>query len=241
MTTSTLKKPPVPRTKPAEIRAGRPPKELAGEVDGRILGAARKVFLQRGFEGASIDEIAELARSGKRTIYARFQDKRALFIDVVTRDIVSHIAQFKADPPTGATVEERLTSAAATLLHWGLDRDRIGLMRLAIAEAHRFPDLAANVNRRARQLATELGVHLLRDLTRADELGTLPAFAPEHLATTARLFLDIVALPMLFRALFEVDLEVLEPEIDAHVAQGVAFFLAACRNGGVERQPHSQS
>ena len=144
MTTSTLKTPRAPKTRtatgPVEVRAGRPPKELAGEVDARILDAAREVFLERGFEGASIDEIAEAARSGKRTIYARFRDKRALFTEVVTRDILSRIAEFKADAPLGATVEERLTSVASTLLHWGLDADRIGLMRLAIAEAHRFPE-----------------------------------------------------------------------------------------------------
>jgi AcrR family transcriptional regulator len=60
------------------VRFGRPPKELAGEVDERVLDAARKIFLERGFEGASIDEIAEAARSGKQTIYARFRNKREL-------------------------------------------------------------------------------------------------------------------------------------------------------------------
>src|SRR4029077_10540090 len=125
-------------TKRAAVRFGRPPKELAGEVDGRILDAARKVFLERGFEGASIDEIAEVARSGKPTIYARFRDKGALFTAVVTRDILSRISQFKGGVPPGGVAEERLTSAASTLLHWGLDGDRIALMRLAVAEARRF-------------------------------------------------------------------------------------------------------
>jgi hypothetical protein len=37
--------------------------------------------------------------------------------------------------------------------------------------------------------------------------------------------------PMLLRALFEVDLKVLDAEVDVHVARGVAFFLAACRHG----------
>lgn len=221
--------------KRAAVRYGRPPKELAGEVDARILDAARKVFLERGFEGACIDEIAAVARSGKPTIYARFRDKRALFTAVVTRDILSRITEFKGEVPTGATIEQRLTNAASALLHWGLDSDRSALMRLAIAEARRFPDLARTVGRRARELSTELGVRLLTDLTQFDELGSLPAFAPERLATTARFFLDLVALPMLFRALFEVNLKALEAEIDAHVARSVAFFLAACRYGGVSR------
>jgi len=234
MKTSSLKKTPAAKAKRAAVRFGRPPKELAGEVDARILDAARKVFLERGFEGASIDEIAEVARSGKPTIYARFRDKRALFTAVVTRDILSRITEFKSEVPTGATIEERLRSAAITLLHWGLDSERIALMRLAVAEARRFPDLASTVSRMARDLSTELGVRLLGELKQSDELGSLPAFAPERLATTARFFLDVVVVPMLLRALFEVNLKTLDAEIDAHVARSVAFFLAACRNSGVE-------
>src|SRR5258708_29871794 len=112
MKTSSWKKIPAAKAKRATVRFGRPPKELAGEVDTRILDAARKMFLERGFEGASIGEIAEVARSGKATIYARFRDKRALFTEVVTRDILSRITEFKAEVPTGSTIEERLTSAA---------------------------------------------------------------------------------------------------------------------------------
>jgi AcrR family transcriptional regulator len=234
MKPSSLKKIPAAKAKRAAVRFGRPPKELAGDVDTRILDAARQVFLERGFEGASIDEIAEVARSGKPTIYARFRDKRALFTGVVTRDILCRISEFKSEVlPTGGTIDERLRSAAITLLHWVLDNDRIGLMRLAVAEARRFPDLASTVSRKARELSTELGVHLLGELTRSDELGSLPAFAPERLATTARLFLDLVAVPMLLRALFGANLKTLDAEIDAHVAGSVAFFLAGCRNGGV--------
>ena len=234
MKTSSLKKIPAAKAKRAAVRFGRPPKKLAGEVDTRILDAARKMFLKRGFEGASIDEIAEVARSGKATIYARFRDKRALFTEVVTRDVLSRrITEFKAEVPTGSTIEERLTNAASTLLHWGFDGERIALMRLAIAEAGRFPDLASAVGRTARDLSTDLGVRLLGELTQSDELRSLPAFAPERLATTARFFLDLVAVPMLLRALFEVDLKTLDEEIDVHVARNVAFFLAACRHGSL--------
>ena len=233
MKTSTLKRIPVAKAKRAAVRFGRPPKELAGEVDARILDAARKVFLERGFEGASIDEIAEVARSGKPTIYARFRDKRALFTAVVTRDILARITEFKSDVPTGPTIEERLTSAASTLVHWGLNSDRIGLLRMAVAEARRFPDLASTVSRTTRDLSTELGVRLLGELAQSDELRALPAFAPERLTRTARFFLDLIAVPVLLRALFEVNLKTLDAEIDAHVARSVAFFLAACRHGGV--------
>jgi AcrR family transcriptional regulator len=217
--------------KRAVVRFGRPPKELAGEVEERILDAARRVFLERGFEGASIDEIAEVARAGKPTIYARFANKRELFTAVVTRDIVGQMEQFKGDVPAVGSIEERLVSAGLALLRWALDSERIGLLRLAIAEAHRFPDLASSVSRSARDLSTEIAARFLREIAQSDELGTQPAFAPQRLPRTARSFLDLVVLPMMLRALFEQNLEALRPEIGPHLASSVAFFLAACRGG----------
>ena len=217
----------------AAVRFGRPPKELAGEVEQRILDAARNVFLQRGFEGASIDEIAKAARSGKPTIYARFPDKRALFTAVM-RDMVARIERFKGDLlPAVGSMEERLVGAGLAVLGWILDSDRAGLMRLAIAEVHRFPDLASSISRSARDLSTEVACRILREIVQSDALGREPAFAPHRLPTTARSFLDLVVLPILFRALFEQDREALRPEIGPHVANRVAFFLAACRSDGV--------
>jgi AcrR family transcriptional regulator len=230
MKASSLEKAPAGR--PA-MRYGRPPKKLAGEVEARILDAARKVFVARGFEGASMDEIALAARAGKRTIYARFGDKRALFKTVVTRDVVARITEFKGAAPTGATFEERLTNLAAVTVRWTLDRERMGLMRLAVAEAGRFPDIASSVIRTARALSTEVAARRLGEMTQSDQLGALAAFAPERLATTARFFLDLVVVPFLLQALFEVDPKTLQAEIGPHVTRSVAFFLAACRHGVV--------
>ena len=236
MKISSLKKTSVTKrasARRAAVRFGRPPKELAGEVDERILKAARKIFVERGFEGTSIEEIAEAARAGKPTIYARFGDKRALFTTVMTRDVVSRITQFKGEVPTGPTIEERLASLATAAVHWTLETERMGLMRLAVAEARRFPDLASTVIRTARKLSTEVAARHLGEMTRSDQLGSLTAFAPERLATTARFFLDLAVVPFLLRALFEVNPKTVQAEIGPNVARSVTFFLAACRHGGV--------
>jgi AcrR family transcriptional regulator len=231
MRTSSLKKPAKKAsTRRPAVRFGRPPKERAGEVDERILDAARKKFVEHGFEGASIDEIAEAAHAAKRTIYARFPDKRALFTTVVMRDVVSRITEFTGAASTGATIEERLASLATTTVSWTLDAERMGLMRLAVAEARRFPQIASTVIRTARKLSTEVAAQRLSEMTRSDQLGSLPAFAPERLATTARFFLDLVVVPFLLQALFEVNLKTLRAEIGPHVTRSVAFFLAACRH-----------
>jgi|SRR5262249_15896892 AcrR family transcriptional regulator len=215
------------------VRTGRPPRELAGEVETRILDAARSVFLERGLAGASMDEIAGLACAGKPTIYARFPNKEALFIAVVMQSIAANIARYEALTPTGATIEDRFKSVAATMLEWILVSDAVRLMRVAIAEAPRFPDLASSVFGMGRDRATQAVARLLAEAAQSDQLGTLPAFAPEHVTTTTRLFQDLVLFPLVLRALFGEKLKQLRAEIGPHVARSVAFFLAACRHGGV--------
>ena len=135
--------------------------------------------------------------------------------------------------PADGAIEDRLTSAAKTVLRWTLDDARLRLMRLAIAEVQRFPDLASSVSRTARQLSTEVAAEFLGEMAKTGEFRKLPAFAPERLSATARAFLDLVALPMLMRGLFEQKVEMLQAEIGPHIERSVAFFLAACKNGGV--------
>jgi AcrR family transcriptional regulator len=214
-------------------RTGRPPRQLAGEVDARILDAARRVFLERGLAGASIDEIAELACAGKPTIYARFPGKEALFTAVVMRQVATNIARFENYVPTGASIEERLASLGTAILHWLLVGNTVGLMRLSIAESRRFPELASSVHNMARGRGLEAVGRLLAEAAQSAELGNLPAFAAQRLDTTAELFVDLVVFPLLLRALHGEKLKSLCAEIESHVTRSVAFFLAACRHGGV--------
>jgi AcrR family transcriptional regulator len=217
-----------------KVRAGRPPKELAGAVEERILEAAHQVFLDRGFEGASIEEIAEVACSGKPTIYARFPNKEALFAAVVMRSVVSRVEQFGAEMASGDTFEQRLTSVATMVLEWVLVRSHVGLIRLAISESRRFPDLAASVGAMARDRASQSLARVLAEMAQSEDIAGLPAFAPEHLVTTTRFFLDLILLPLLMRALIGEEVTSLHAEIAPHVAQRVAFFLAACRHFGID-------
>jgi AcrR family transcriptional regulator len=209
-------------------RTGRPSRQRAGEVEERILDAAGKIFLARGFEGASIDQIAEVARAGKPTIYARFAGKEALFTAVVARKLRERASSWSL-AAGGATLEERLVNVATAMLGNALVPEWVGLIRSAIAEARRFPDLATGVGRMARERGTEAVAHLMGELARADELRGLPAFAADRLPVTARHFIELTLLPMLMRALFGEELAALRAEIGTHVPRAVAFFLAACR------------
>lgn len=210
------------------IRCGRPRREFAGEVEERILDAAGRVFLERGFDGASVEEIAEVARAGKPTIYARFGGKEALFAAVVARKVRKN-TNIQDVVATGSTLEESLEAIGSAILERVLTPESIGLMRAAVAEARRFPDLASSVQKMARELSSESVTRLLRALPESGEAATLPAFAPDRLPDTARRFVALIFAPMAIRALFGEDLTALRAEIGPHVTDAAAFFLAACR------------
>ncbi len=212
----------------AVVRCGRPPREHAGEVEERILDAAGRVFLEHGFQGASVDEIAEVASAGKPTIYVRFPSKQALFTAVIER-LVRRNTSLDAFSCHGASIEQRLDTLAAVILTRLLTPETIGLIRVAVAEARRFPDLAISVSCMGRQRPAEAVARVFGELAASDAIGASPAFAEEKLAETARRFLDLVVLPMLVRSLYGEDLATLRAEIGPHAARTVAFFLAACR------------
>jgi AcrR family transcriptional regulator len=208
-------------------RAGRPPRKLAGSVDDRILDAASKVFAERGFSAASVDEIAEVARDGKPTIYARFTGKEALLTAVIERVLRRNTGSCAA-----AAIQNRLEALAAASLTAVLAPETNGLIRVAVAEARRFPDLAASVGRVARERQVEAVTRLFVEFAESDQAGAPPAFAPDRLASTAGQFLDLAVSPILLRALMGEDLSALRAQIGPHVARSVAFFLAGCSRGG---------
>ena len=211
-------------------RLGRPPREAAGEVDERILDAARQVFLERGLEGASIDEIARLAPASKPTIYARFPSKQALLMAVGLRNSAGVVARFESAAPAGGTVEERLASVASNLLRGLLSSDAVDLMRLSAGEARRFPELA-NIGRTARERAVRAVAQVLAEIAESEGGDAFPALAPKRIAETTWFFVDLVVARFLLRALFGESREKLCAEIDGHVSRAVPFFLAACRSG----------
>src|ERR1700749_3544063 len=109
-------------------RVGRPPKDMAGGGKARIPRAGpRGVFLKRGYQSASLDEIAEVAPASKPTIYAHFDGKEALFEAVVAR-VLDGLTNFKGFEPKGRTVPDKLASLGTEVVERFID-ETIGITR----------------------------------------------------------------------------------------------------------------
>jgi AcrR family transcriptional regulator len=72
------------------------------------LAAARKVFGARGYEGATLDEVAREAEFAKGTLYSYFDSKAELFAELVEYEFDDVLAQAR-----GALEEEEDVAAAA--------------------------------------------------------------------------------------------------------------------------------
>jgi AcrR family transcriptional regulator len=170
-------------------RGGRPSAGQAGDVEARLLAAATRLFLERGYDGTSCDQVAMDAGAGKASIYARYANKGALFSAVVDSMLRRSFAQDKlaADMP----LAERLSKIGISVLSDALQPDALALLRLVVADLPRF----ANTNVRAEQfweasLQRVAAVIALRTPHRGDDaLGA------------ARQFVDLVVMPPLMRAL----------------------------------------
>jgi AcrR family transcriptional regulator len=207
-------------------RPGRPPKDLAGDVKERILDAAERAFLERGFQSASIDEIAEMAPASKPTIYAHFAGKEALFTAVVAR-IISGLANFDGYVPKGRTVQDKLTSLGTEIAERAIE-NLVGVARATIAEATRLPELSRHLHETTRDKAAGAVSQLLNDATQPLSRTSKGPFSPKRSLATAQIFMDLILLPMLMRSLMGDEPSVVRKELPSFVRQRVGFFLAAC-------------
>ena len=207
-------------------RPGRPPKDQAGDVKARILDAAQRVFLKRGYQSASLDEIAETAPASKPTIYAHFPGKQALFEAVVAR-VIEGLTDFEAFAPKGRSVQDKLASLGIEVVERFID-ETIGITRATIAEADRFPALSRQVHEHGRDRAAAAVSHVLNDATHTLSRGAKGPFGPKRSVSTAQIFMDLILLPMIMRALMGEGAKELRSELPAFVRERVSFFLAAC-------------
>ncbi|MCC8471602.1 TetR/AcrR family transcriptional regulator [Xanthomonas phaseoli] len=126
-------------------KGGRPPPDKAGDVDRRLLDAALQLFLERGFEHTSCEDIARLAGAGKASLYARYANKDAIFEAVIRRDVQTQPLPAASSAPLD--LEGRLRLAGRAILAHALQPQTVAMMRLVVGTSIRAPELAAEVNR----------------------------------------------------------------------------------------------
>lgn len=106
-----------------------------------ILGAALAEFQERGYLATSMDRIAASAEVSKRTVYNHFKSKDLLFLAVVSQ-LWDQLAAASFPPPVDDPVEAQLRQLGDLQLRLSDSAKGIRLVRVALAEFVRSPELA---------------------------------------------------------------------------------------------------
>jgi AcrR family transcriptional regulator len=161
-----------PRTTPAETTPSKPAKRRRGETAASakarkpasppaappgppssraaralqrrqaIIEAAMDEFIARGYAATRLDDVAKRAGVAKGTIYLHFEDKEALFQELVRTALVPLIDRLAAPPPEGGSVRAALEGFAQTFAQEVISTRRGDIVRLIVAEGARFPSVA---------------------------------------------------------------------------------------------------
>ena len=202
-------------------RGGRPTQVEAERRHRSLLAAATRLFLEKGWDGASIDEISRRSGVAKRFIYARYPDKAALFIGAVERFRESLMGEIQAFGPLPDDADAGLYDFARRLLDIALRPESVALHRLFIAAATHFPDLAKAFVERGRSRGLD---EIKSVLGHYAERGAIKLGDPQ--LTAEQFFILVVGIPQRMALLIGRD----EPAAEERrLRAGIALFLDGCR------------
>ena len=186
----------------------------------QILAGGREAFLELGYEGASVDEIARRAQVSKATLYNYFGDKRALFaavVDAECRELAQRLLTIDA---IEGNVEVTLLTIARSLVRFIVSPFAQGMYRIAVAESQRFPEVgrtfyAAGPPLSATRLATFFAA--------ARDRGELVMEDTEFAACQ---FAELCRADLFHKVLFGVMDQPSQEEVDRIAESAVRLFLA---------------
>jgi TetR/AcrR family transcriptional repressor of mexJK operon len=206
---------------------GRPTREEAEARDARLLDVATSLFMERGFDGTSIDAVAEAAGVSKPTVYARYHDKRDLFAAVLRGRIrkwlapVSAAAEAQATETSPKSIKTTLHELSRHMVAYTLAPEAGALQRILSAQAVQFPELAKLANEEG-WLRTVRGVSSI--LRQSAARGQIKVDDPE---LAADMFLNLVLGHCKRLALYGIAAD--PKTMERHRKAAVDFFLSGIR------------
>ena len=140
----------------------------------QIIDGARGVFLSKGFDAASMNDIARAASVSKGTLYVYFKDKERLFEAIVEQECEAQAEGIFDIDPQDHDVAAALKRMGAAYVRFLCRPEKASPIRTVIAIADRMPDLgrkfyeagpARGIAKLARYLAAQVdaGVLVIED------------------------------------------------------------------------------
>ena len=151
---------------------GPSPKKTAATRE-RIEHAALRVFIDKGYGGARMADVALAADVAKGTLYLHFSTKALLFEGVLRAAAGSTVQRLTAiEASLDETMEARLRATLRPLAELLDDRDRNGIFRLVIVEGPQFPEMLETYRKTVLEPLTVAVRNLAHGARRSGELDS---------------------------------------------------------------------
>ena len=194
------------------------------ERDALLRARAADLFLTRGFDGVTIDDILREVGGSKASVYSFYGGKDGLFMAAIEDAILDLTQPLKQLRLGACSLEQGLTDFAATLLGILLGERHLAFQRLVIAEAVRHPQIGQSWYRHGP--ATTHSV-LAGFLAEQQALGQVRRDAdPGRLAT---LFHDMTAFDLLSRAMMGIEGGPTPHDVEAVIRDAVRLVTQSLR------------
>ena len=186
----------------------------------QVITGARDVFMSRGFEGASVDEIAKQAGVSKATLYSYFPDKKLLFMEVAKSECTRQADEILAETSEEDALDVVLLEIANRFVSFITSDFGQRIFRICVAESDRFPELGRAFYESGPML---MRCHMIELLQSAQANGDVDI---EDFELASDQFAELCKADLFPRMVFSVSNTFTEVE-KARVAEGaVQTFLA---------------
>lgn len=162
---------------------GRPQVRSDDETRKVIILAAERQFCDLGYETANINVIAQNSGVSTKTLYRLFPTKVDLFERVISLRIDEFVIEVDEENLDAMSLKAGLVRLLAAYGHLVLAADTIAIIRLVLAEAERFPQIAATFWEKAIE---RTNATLEQWLKRQSEAGRLVIVCPYQTAGMLR-------------------------------------------------------
>ncbi len=107
-----------------------------------IVEAASRLFLEKGFDSTSMDEVAKGAGVSKQTVYSHFSSKKELFGSAIRAAISQYFPDIALDKISNHSLEVDLRAVCENFARLLLSDDAMAMYRVLVAAAPKGPLLA---------------------------------------------------------------------------------------------------
>jgi AcrR family transcriptional regulator len=181
-----------------------------------FLEAAREVFLEQGYEAASVNDVVRRAGGSLATLYAQFGNKEGLFFAVLQDQHERFTRAMTPECVDHLPLEEGLQAIGERYVRGLLARENRAFYRIMIGEARKFPEQMRRYNATG---GADKVTSVLADYLRAR--GVMKD-DPEYAAS---MLLQLWRSHHHYRAVVDDAYEVSDKEIASHVARTMRTFL----------------